>query len=283
MKHLSSLNSSTLIRKCKQVFADHGIPEEVISDNGPQFASREFTRFAKEYGFRHHTSSPHFPQANGEAERAVQTVKKMMQQNDPDIAMLNYRTTPHSATGISPSIVLMGRQLRTKIPVLPQNLKPVKVDSRKIRDRDVAAKQLYKKDFDRRHGAQPLPELQPGTPVLVKTDSEKKWNTRGTVIGPADESGRSYLINTPQGEVRRNRKHIQKCIQFQAESDYTDVFVPDELDPTPGTSRQPDPWPAFPPLTPSATSSPSSSPPLTPVPRQSGRFTRRPVRFVEEF
>jgi transposase InsO family protein len=45
------MNSSTLIRKFKQVFADHGIPEELVSDNGPQFTSREFADFSNSYGF----------------------------------------------------------------------------------------------------------------------------------------------------------------------------------------------------------------------------------------
>ena len=50
-----------VIRALKAVFARHGIPEEVRNDNGPQFASAEFTNFAKEWGFKHTMSSPCFP------------------------------------------------------------------------------------------------------------------------------------------------------------------------------------------------------------------------------
>ena len=141
VKCLSSMNSATLINKLKQLFSQQGIPEILVSDNGPRYASSEFARFAKDNGFIHHTTSPYFPQANGESERAVQTVKKMMQHSDPDIAMLNYRNMPHSATGISPSVALMGRQLRTMIPVIPQNLKPVKVSKRLVHNCDDSAKQ----------------------------------------------------------------------------------------------------------------------------------------------
>ena len=70
--------SHEVIRALKAIFARHGIPEEVRSDNGPQYASAEFTHFAKEWGFKHTTSSPRFPQSNGEAERAVETTKSLL-------------------------------------------------------------------------------------------------------------------------------------------------------------------------------------------------------------
>ena len=64
---LRSTNSYGVIQKMKTIFARHGILEYIMSDNGPQFSSQEFHQFSGEYGFEHMTSSPHFPQANGEA------------------------------------------------------------------------------------------------------------------------------------------------------------------------------------------------------------------------
>ena len=77
---MESLRSSVVVEELKRQFGVHGIPAEVVSDNGPQFSSSEFQEFAKEYGFKHVTSSPHYPKANGEAERAVQTVKNLSAQ-----------------------------------------------------------------------------------------------------------------------------------------------------------------------------------------------------------
>lgn len=67
-----------MIESLKDAFARHGIPTEVVSDNGPQFKSRYFNKFAKDWEFKHTTSSPHYPRSNGLAESSVKTVKRMM-------------------------------------------------------------------------------------------------------------------------------------------------------------------------------------------------------------
>ena len=72
----SSKTSKAVISKLKQQFARHGIPDKVASDNGPQFDSDEFRRFAREWEFDHVTSNPGHVQSNGLAESAVKTVKR---------------------------------------------------------------------------------------------------------------------------------------------------------------------------------------------------------------
>ena len=69
--------SAALVTRMKAMFARHGIPDVVKSDNGTQYMSCEFKDFSSSYEFRHVTSSPLHPQSNGEAERAVQTIKKL--------------------------------------------------------------------------------------------------------------------------------------------------------------------------------------------------------------
>ena len=149
MKQLHSVNAMSVIKQMKEIFSVHGIPEVEQSDNGPQYTSMEYKDFAKTWGFEITTSSPHFPQANSAAERSVQTCKKILSQVDPILAaMLNYRNTPHSATGISPASALMGRRLHTCIPTLSKLLMPRAPDN-SIKDRDRVAKENYKMYFDR--------------------------------------------------------------------------------------------------------------------------------------
>ena len=78
LTQLGSTTSTSVIRALKAVFARHGIPEVVRSDNGPQYSFQEFVSFASLYEFSHITSSPRFPQSNGQVERTVKTVKRML-------------------------------------------------------------------------------------------------------------------------------------------------------------------------------------------------------------
>ena len=69
---MESVRTGAVVEELKRLFGVHGIPAEVASDNGPECSSGEFQEFAKDYGFKHTTTSPHYPKANGEVERAVQ-------------------------------------------------------------------------------------------------------------------------------------------------------------------------------------------------------------------
>ena len=75
---LSRPTTAEVINHLKSIFARHGIPEIVVSDNGPQYSCEAFAEFAREYQFQHVTSSPGYPQSNGEAERAVKTIKSLL-------------------------------------------------------------------------------------------------------------------------------------------------------------------------------------------------------------
>ena len=112
IRRLNDQSSSRVISVLKELFSTHGIPDIIVSDNGPQISSDAFRLFTTEYDFIHVTSSPKYPRANGEVERAVRTVKALLRKNeDPYPALLAYRSTPLQ-NGFSPSELLMGRRLK---------------------------------------------------------------------------------------------------------------------------------------------------------------------------
>ena len=126
--------------------------------------------FAETYGFRHVTSSPLYPQSNGQAERAVKTVKQLLENStDPHMALLSYRATPLSSCDLSPAELLMGRRIRTDVPQLKKLFVPSWPYLKKFRETDEQYKQKQKQYYDQRHRARQLPSLPDGTAVWVDT------------------------------------------------------------------------------------------------------------------
>lgn len=274
IKPLPSLSSNAVIGRMKEIFTTHGIPDEIITDNGPQFVADEFKTFSRYYGFQHNTTSPHYPQANGEAEAAVKIAKKILSQENVDIALLNYRNTPHSATQISPAQALFGRNLKTRLPVLAKNLLPQTTNLVKMREKDTEAKEKYKHYFDERHGVKPLSPLPVGQPVLMKLDNEKKWSNPGTVV---KSDNRTVLVETQNGTFRRNRRHLQPVHEMPDSATNDDTHVPQIAQPDPDL-QTPDPESPKP----SSQSPATTSQPSTPVRRTSSRTIRPPKRLIEE-
>uniref|UniRef100_H3APA7 Integrase catalytic domain-containing protein n=1 Tax=Latimeria chalumnae TaxID=7897 RepID=H3APA7_LATCH len=97
----------------------------MVTDNRPQFVQKAFKKLEHQYNFNHITTSPHYPQVNGKAERAMQAAKRVLKQKDPFLALLHYRVTLLNATKSSPAQLIMERQLRrTPIPTLEKALTP---------------------------------------------------------------------------------------------------------------------------------------------------------------
>ena len=126
---MSSTTSQVTIRALRSLFATFGLPQQVVSDNGPQFTSSEFAMFLKNNGVKHIKSSPYHPSTNGLAERFVRTLKNAMRSSDckePHQKLMNfllcYRTTPHSTTNELPCKLFLQRKLRTRLDLLRPDL-----------------------------------------------------------------------------------------------------------------------------------------------------------------
>lgn len=252
--------SDIVITHLKSIFARHGIPNIMISDNGPPFNSKEFQKFNLEWDIEHITSSPYHSQSNGLVERSIATVKNILRKcsadnSDPYLAILQYRNTPKD-TMCSPAQLSMSRTLRSKIPTSQKTLKPKLCTNLKEYIKTKSQKtQLYFNQHTKK-----LKPLNNGDQVFFK----KRPNDGVWTPGIVSESGpepRSFTITTPEGVFRRNREHVLKP-KYQ----WSDHVLVHSNDGCPNVNNVP----------------PLSSP--QPYERCSsfGRPIRRPVRYREE-
>lgn len=110
---MRSTTAQSTIDQMKLWFAAYELPEEVISDNGPQFISQEFTDFLKQNGVKQTLVPPYHPLSNGAAEHTVQILKRALRKHAESVRggskkyslkhqLANqYRNTPHSVTGVT--------------------------------------------------------------------------------------------------------------------------------------------------------------------------------------
>ena len=104
---MPNTTTQTTLDQLRSVFARWGIPQQVVSDNGPQFVAQEFERFMSLNNIKHLTSSPYHPATNGLAERFVQTLKQALKvskceekslQHHLASFLLQYRNAWHAST-----------------------------------------------------------------------------------------------------------------------------------------------------------------------------------------
>lgn len=79
VESLKHTTSEEVISKLSTIFARWGIPNRMISDNGPQFTSQEFENFCESKGIDLRHSTPYWPRMNGEVERQNGSLKKILQ------------------------------------------------------------------------------------------------------------------------------------------------------------------------------------------------------------
>lgn len=106
----------------EKMFATHGLPYTVTSDNGPHFVAASFQKFVKDNDMKHRKITPLWPQANGEIERQRRSLLKRMQIAQVEredwkkvvlTCLVAYRNTPYPSTGVCPAELLFRRKLRT--------------------------------------------------------------------------------------------------------------------------------------------------------------------------
>ena len=206
---LNDTLSNTVIHKVKGQFARHGIPEIVVTDNGPQFAGGEFERFATQWQFHHITTSPRYPQANGKVENTVKTCKSILKKaketnQDVCMSLLDFRNTPSESIGSSPAQRLFGRRTRTQILISPKLLQPTALKGTDVSDKLHRAKQRHAWNYDK--VSKSLPPLAPGQNVKMKKPGETTWSL---AVFKRPAGHRSYIVESGGRQYRRNHRQLR--------------------------------------------------------------------------
>ena len=170
---MSSTTAQKTVNVFCSVFARFGLPELLVTDNGPQFVADEFYNFLKRNGIRHIRSAPYNPASNGQVERLVQTFKKALVKGKKDGMshhhiltnfLMKYRTTPHSTTGVPPCELMFKRSLRTVLDLLKPSI-----------DKEVVKSQAKQKQYcDKKSRVR---NVEVGQMVLVRDyrNKNRKW------------------------------------------------------------------------------------------------------------
>ena len=186
------------------LFSIEGYPDEIVSDNGPPFQSKEFAKFLSGLGIKHTTSSPGYPRSNGFIERHIQTVKNMLSKSSNTRSfqevLADLRTT-RIGTGLpSPAEILHGRNLTTRAQA--------EIDIKAIRSVLQERQLKMTLDHDSSRRAKKARPLVVGERCHVLGPGNK-W-IDAFITGITD-SGRSYetQVEATGKQLMRNRSHIR--------------------------------------------------------------------------
>ena len=184
----------------KQIFAKYGWPDIIISDNGPCYTSEIFKGLMKEYQVNHITSSPHYLQSNGLAEKYIQIVKNLFHKakeegQDLHKCLMVYRNTPLSSQLQSPMQILSSRATRSILPLSNAARKQKGIENEELRGRQ-------------KNQHLPTHDFTLNQTVMYQEPVSKKWYP--VKITRLCDEPRSYIITTKEGmQYRKTQMHLK--------------------------------------------------------------------------
>ncbi|CAB4020619.1 Hypothetical predicted protein [Paramuricea clavata] len=182
------------------------------------FRALVLSRHPKPSGSLRKRMASFIPQAQLGILKRMEILRK---NQDLYLALLSYHSTPLQ-NGLSPSQLLMGRRLKTQLPVLPAILKPKDLTSEleSVVSKEKSYRRAQEMNFNRRHRARELPTFESGDAVWVKDQSKP-----GEILSSA-QYPRSYLVKTDKGILRRNRSAL---VSFTKGSQKTKPIRPEQI------------------------------------------------------
>ncbi|XP_046404103.1 uncharacterized protein K02A2.6-like [Ischnura elegans] len=232
VKELRTSSGEEIISHLRNVFSVFGLPEQIVTDNGPQFTGGEFAKFCEMNCIRHIFSPPYHPATNGAAENMVKIfknkLKTLLHSGVPlHVALprflFDYRLAPHSTTGEAPSKLMFGRLPRSRLAVVKPNTREVVTNHQ--RAQGGAQGGSFERVF--RSGQEVMVKVYPyGIGKWVKGVVKEVLGTRNYKILTDDGNLIHRHTNQIQGrETRVTMRERPSCVQIE------DVAVAPEIAP----------------------------------------------------
>ena len=283
-----STSERVVLPRLDQIFARQGFPEICKTDNGPPFNGQAFAKFAEKNGFRHRKITPVWPEANGAAERFVETIKNNIRASAADgrnwkeqipTFLRTFRATPHSTTGVSPFEAMTGRKMNVGLPTAPKRLSPVPVHTRVAHNDNYSKGKMAEYVNARRHTAHA--KMAPDDYVLVKQPKQNALTTpyNATPCLVKEKKGSMVTACRPDGSlITRNSSHFRQLPpHITVPGDVPEVDDPEAETPPPDINIPGDIIPIETSLTGDTGNIDASSNQLpSPSTRRSGRATKTP-------
>ncbi|KAF2893713.1 hypothetical protein ILUMI_12461 [Ignelater luminosus] len=209
----NDLTVDNIINKMKAIFSRHGIPKIVMSDSAKQFNSLQYKEFASKWNFQIQLSSPHHQQSNGQVERTIQTIKKLIKKSiegneDIYLSLLAYRNTP-IYNSFTPAQILMSRHLRNNLVMHDKKLTPKVIDKNKFRTIINSNHQKSKTYYDKK-GTRVRNNFNVNDKVWYQIKPKSNW-FEGKIIKQLNE--RTYKLVREDGRhLVRNEYYLKKRI-----------------------------------------------------------------------
>ena len=266
-----STRASTVIPKLDKMFSVHGIPDTIISDNGPPFNGDDYARYLKAIGIQAKFSTPYWPQGNATVQRFMRPLGKALKtatlegrpwKQELNRFLLQYRTTPHCTTGVPPSEQLFNRVIKGKLPVI--NSKKIVNRHKEARDKEKTRQERNREYANQRRNTRKS-DLQVGDYVLVRQEKKNKLtaNFNHKPYKVIKKTGSEILAQSKDGHiVKRNVSHFKRINKPREEDTDDEGFDYEEN---------------------SQDNQPSISNENSEVPRRSSRIRRPPNRYGHEY
>lgn len=240
---MKSITSSETIKRLEGIFVRFGYPHTITADGGPQLVSDEFQKYCDECNIQLITTTPYWPQMNGEVERQNRSILKrlVISQNtkrnwidDLNKFLIMYRSTEHSTTNRTPADLLFNRNIRDKLPQISQ---PLEIDG-ELHDQDKRKKESGKQYADEKRQAKPS-DINVGDEVLIKVmvkENKLSPNFHPKPFKIIERNGSEVTVESVESGQRykRNVAHVKKipAKPKPAEADDTatnnDIVQPDQ-------------------------------------------------------